>query len=155
MIQDVEDLRPELDIECFRSAMDRKILSRREIQIHKFGPNYRIAASVAQQIGASAGNAGLRRRRTEGLTLRRYSRSRLRQCVAIHIDIGRTRTSNVIVINRIATGNAVRNSKLVRTAVSETRRVSIDDGSGWYPSIDFENPAHLPSAESRLFESVK
>jgi hypothetical protein len=59
VIEDVEDLRPELDAESLRNAMNREVLSRREIQVYKFGPNDGIAARIAKEIGASAGNAGL------------------------------------------------------------------------------------------------
>jgi len=66
VIEDVEDLRAELDVESLRNAMDRKVLSRREIQVYKFGPNDGIAPAL-QGDWASAGNAGLSQRGTESL----------------------------------------------------------------------------------------
>src|SRR6266853_4583385 len=35
VVGDVEKLRPELDVERFRDALDREILENREIQVHK------------------------------------------------------------------------------------------------------------------------
>src|SRR5260370_4145095 len=130
--------------------MDREVLGGREIQVYKFGPNDGIAASIAQEIGASAGNAGFSQGRTESLTLCGYGGSRLRQCVAIHIDVGRACTTYVVVIHGIAAGNAARNAELVRTAISQARWVSVKDDSRRNPSIDFEDAAHLPSAHRRL-----
>ncbi len=161
MIEDVEDLRAELDVESLRNAMDREVLGRRKIQIYKLGSNDGIAARIAQQIGASAGNAGLAgnavlsRGRTKSLTLRGYSWSRLRQCVAIYIYVGRACTTYVIVIHGIAARNAVWNAELVCTAISQTGWVSIDDYRRRNSSIDFEDAAYLPSAHCRLCKPVE
>ena len=75
MIEDVEDLGPELNVESLRNAMDREVLGRREIQVYKLGSNDGIAARIAKEIGASAGNASLSQGSTESLTLRGDSRS--------------------------------------------------------------------------------
>ena len=78
MIENIENLRPELNVEGFRDAMNRDVFQYGEIQVHKFWSIEGIAPGIAQEISASAGNAGLSRGRTESLTLRGYSRSRLR-----------------------------------------------------------------------------
>src|SRR5467141_3782645 len=46
VIEDVEDLRPELNVESLRNAMDREVLGRREIQVYKFGSNDVIATRI-------------------------------------------------------------------------------------------------------------
>ena len=47
-IQNVEDLRPELNVERLRNAMDRIILGRGEIQVYKLGAVNGIATGIAQ-----------------------------------------------------------------------------------------------------------
>ena len=50
MVQDVEDLRPELNVESLRNAMNREVLGRGEIQVYKFWSNDGIATRIAQEI---------------------------------------------------------------------------------------------------------
>jgi hypothetical protein len=57
VIQDIEDLRAELNIEAFRNSSDRGVLDCGEIQVYKFRTDDGIAAGIAEKIGASAGNA--------------------------------------------------------------------------------------------------
>src|SRR6266853_794092 len=93
--------------------------------------------------------------RTESLTLRGYSRIRLRQCEAIHIDIDRGCTAYVIAVNGIAAGNAVRNAELVRPSILQTHWVIINDDSSRNPIVIFKDAAHLPSAHRRLCKAVE
>src|SRR6266403_5536278 len=62
VIEDIKDLRPELDVEILRNAMDGEVLSRGEIHIDKFRANERVAASIAQEIRAINLAAGRRSR---------------------------------------------------------------------------------------------
>ena len=52
MIQNIEDLRSELNMGPFRKVMDRDVLDYGEIQIYKFWTNDGIAAGIAHEIGA-------------------------------------------------------------------------------------------------------
>ncbi len=63
MIQDVKELRPELDIEGFGNTRDTRVLENGEIHGGKPRPVELIALSVAQDVGTELSARGRRNRR--------------------------------------------------------------------------------------------
>ena len=163
MIQDVEDLRPELNVERLRNAMYRIVLGGGEIQVYEFGPGDGIASRIAHEIRAiNLPNW----RRNHRLTMRwiewecgalgcecRRSRYR-RKREAARVDVDWVGTADEIVVDGITTGSEVGNAELVGTAISHPHWVSTNDNGTWDPRIDFEDAAYLPSPYHSLHQSV-
>src|SRR5579872_5633225 len=63
VVQNVEDLRSELNVESLRNSSDRVVLSRGKVQVYKFWTDNGIAAGIAQQIRAINDRACGRKRR--------------------------------------------------------------------------------------------
>jgi len=90
MIQDVEELRPKLDIEGFRDSRNVSVLEDGEIYSCEARPIDAVAPCVANKIRASAQDARtpgitlarVRRLKAKGLALRSDIRSRLRESEA-------------------------------------------------------------------------
>src|SRR5258708_38412471 len=135
--------------------MNWDVLQYGEIQIYKFWTNDGIAARIAQQIRAISA-AGRRRgcysRETSALG---GKRSRCgRESIATYINVRRGCSTDVVVVNRIASGNAVRNAELVSAAIPQSRWVSIINHSGGAPSIDLYDTSELPPSQRRLYKDA-
>ena len=55
VIQDIEKLRPELDVEALRHPMDGVVLEEGEVKVERGGPDYRIPPGIAEELLAAIG----------------------------------------------------------------------------------------------------
>src|SRR5215471_14025601 len=119
VVQDVEELGPELDVEILRNLPHRKVLVHRKIEVGQRRPDDAVTAGIAQEVRASA------REFCKRHALRCNRRGRLGQRKTTGIDVTEenpSRITLVIVIDRVASQNSIRNRECVGAGILYTQR---------------------------------
>src|SRR5207302_353565 len=151
VIQDIEELRPELYIEALRNSPDVVVLEYGKVQIRQARSHQRIAAGIASKVVATQiperGPDARRRRVAVGCPKSLVWRHRHRE--ATGLDVQRAlRVTVKIQVNRIASGHDIRISIIV--AAERTpgiRALRPQKSAEGNTVIGLEDGAQLPSAQ--------
>src|SRR5467141_2288812 len=150
VIQDVEELRPKLDIEGFRDSRNVSVLEDGEVYSCEARPVDAVAACVANKIRTSTQDdrtpgialARVRRLKAKGLALRSDIRSRLRESEAFCVEVFNA------ALNRVATLNEVCkvHGKVPVKARAQGITASSDCRCKWRTSGRGDDGAKLPTS---------
>src|SRR2546422_3435576 len=135
VIQDVEKLRPELHFEGLRNLRHREVLVCREVKIEESRTDNTIAAGIAQEIRATARNPGKRHApRCDRRIRRRHGHP-----VGTGVDVSQARRALPIMVDGIASRNAIRNAEDVGAVILYPHRIPIDEWSRGNSAIQLDD----------------